>query len=143
MQNVLLYQFLFSPWKIELLHLMLQNIPSLLSIWLVLFQFLILWLNICFRRFSSIFHPFRNLSLILTSSSFSCICISILSSSLLILLILVVRSMLLRLLSILASVLWLVGSLFKITSFFLLSIGSWLPSTLAMQILLLLLLHFR
>ena len=143
MQNVLLYQFLFSPWKIQLLHLMLQNIPRLLSIWLVLFQFLILWLNICFRRFSSIFHPFRNLSLILTSSSFSCICISILSSSLLILLILVVRSMLLRLLSILASVLWLVGSLFKITSFFLLSIGSWLPSTLAMQILLLLLLHFR
>ena len=141
MQNVLLYQFLLSPWKIQLLHLMLQNIPRLLSIWLVLFQFLVLWLNVCFRRFSSIFHPFRNLSLILTSCSSGCIRISILCSSLLILLISISSSILLRLLCILTCVLLLVSALFITSTLFLLSICRWLPSTLALQILLLLLLH--
>ena len=41
---------------------MLKNIPGLLPIWFIFFKFLILWFNVCLSTFSSVFHPFGNLS---------------------------------------------------------------------------------
>jgi len=122
MQNVLLYQFLLSSRKIQLLHLMLQNIPSLLSIRLVFLQFLILRFNICLSTFSSILHPFRNLPSILFIC-FSGILSLLISTSLLNLLSLIIRVWLLGLLGllcVLASILSRVKNLLNLPWFILL-----------------------
>jgi len=82
MKNILLNQFLFCSWQIQLLHFMLKNIPSLLSIRLIFFKFLILGFNVGFCTFSSVFHAFCYLPCLLSICTTSC-CRLLLSSILL------------------------------------------------------------
>ena len=64
MQNILFDQFLFCTRQVQLLHLMLKDVPCLLSIAFVFFQFLILGLYVCLSTLSSVFHSFGDLSLV-------------------------------------------------------------------------------
>ena len=55
---------------------MLKYIPSLFSIRFILFEFLILRLDVGFGTFGSIFHTFCDLACLLSTSSRSCIRLS-------------------------------------------------------------------
>ena len=61
MKNILLNQFLFGTRQIELLHFMLEDVPSLLSIRVILLLFLVLGLDIGLSRLSPIFHALCDL----------------------------------------------------------------------------------